>query len=98
MGVQVRSFSYPYAFPQAIRQFARNLKDLLKKHGYENTVTTIVGRASAGCDRYLLPRLPVNQWDDSRLFQAKLVGGYDWFHAPQYVGKVIKTYVKGDRP
>ena len=44
------------------------------KHGYENGVTTILGTANPRCDPFFLPRLPVNNWDDPRFFQAKLEG------------------------
>jgi hypothetical protein len=33
--------------------------------------------------------LPINSWDDQRLFHAKLKGGYDWLHALQFAHKFI---------
>jgi peptidoglycan/xylan/chitin deacetylase (PgdA/CDA1 family) len=90
IGGAVRSFSYPYAFPEVDRQFARQLKDMLAKNGYENGVTTILGTATSRSDSFFLPRLPVNHWDDFRFFQAKLEGAYDWLHSVQFATKLIQ--------
>ena len=90
LGAAVTSFACPYAFPESDRPFVRRLARLLEKHGYQNGVTTIVGRASAHSPRYSLPRLPINDWDDERLFEAKLRGGYDWLHAPQFLSKAAR--------
>lgn len=90
IGQSVKSFSYPYAFPETQVALARTLRELLEKHGYENGVTTILGTASRASDRFFLPRLPVNSWDDLTLFRAKLEGSYDWLHAAQYLTKKIK--------
>lgn len=87
IGAAVQSFSYPYAFPEANQQFTRQLRELLLKCGYENGVTTILGTAKSGTDQFFLPRLPVNSWDDSQFFRAKLEGGYDWLHGAQYLLK-----------
>jgi peptidoglycan/xylan/chitin deacetylase (PgdA/CDA1 family) len=89
VGAPVRSFSYPHAFPEADHGFVRRLKDVLLKCGYENSVTTILGTARASSDRFLLPRLPVNHWDDPKFFRAKLEGGYNWLHSVQYVSKYL---------
>ena len=98
-GATVRSFSYPYAFPETEHAFGRQLREILEDNGYENGVTTILGTANARSDRFFLPRLPVNRWDDSAFFQAKVEGGYDWLHYPQYASKwlsKIKSIVKAD--
>jgi hypothetical protein len=87
LGTAVRSFCYPFAFPEADRDFRRQVKDSLIRNGYENGVTTILGLAQPGCDPFFLPRLPVNTWDDPRFFQAKLEGAYDWLHGAQYFSK-----------
>ncbi|MGB9515142.1 MAG: hypothetical protein WBU20_25900, partial [Candidatus Acidiferrum sp.] len=55
----------------------------------ENGVTTILGRASLHHNRFFLPRLPVNSWDDQSFFLAKLAGGYDWLHWPQWFTKFM---------
>ena len=91
LGEQIRSFSYPYAFPEHDKKFVERLKDLLQTHGYEDGVTTILGTASHQHDWFFLPRLPVNTHDDLRFLQAKLEGDYDWLHAAQ---KLYKTFIK----
>ncbi len=89
-GGEVKSFSYPYAFPETQKAFARSLAELLARHGYQNGVSTIIGTAGPRDHRFFLPRLPVNSWDDLRFFRAKLEGGYDWLHKPQYLVKIVK--------
>lgn len=91
IGSSVKSFSYPFAFPEADQAFTGFLESKLAGHGYQNGVSTIIGRASGRSHRFFLPRLPVNTWDDVRFFQAKLEGAYDWVHAFQYAHKLIRT-------
>ena len=90
IGCPVKAFSYPYAFPEADRKFTRSLKEVLIQHGYEYGVSTILGTAGSRNDRFFLPRLPVNTWDDPSLFRSKLEGGYDWLHWPQWLYKTVK--------
>jgi peptidoglycan/xylan/chitin deacetylase (PgdA/CDA1 family) len=90
LGAPVKSFAYPFAFPEADRGFVSRLANLLNECGYENGVTTILGTAQPGANRFFLPRLPVNTWDDLAFFQAKLEGGYDWLHLPQSIHKKIR--------
>jgi len=90
IGHSIKSFSYPYAFPESQVVFSQTLRGLLEKHGYQNGVTTIIGSSSRDSDRFLLPRLPVNSWDDIPLFRAKLEGHYDWLHAAQYLAKKVR--------
>jgi peptidoglycan/xylan/chitin deacetylase (PgdA/CDA1 family) len=87
IGETINSFSYPFAFPETDTQFRRDLRSLLEESGYSNGVSTIIGMADVSNDRYFLNRLPINSWDDSRLFQAKLEGGYGWLHGLQYLSK-----------
>ena len=89
LGAPVPSFAYPFAFPEEDRDFTRYLSDALENHGFENGVSTIIGRARPGSNRYYLPRLPVNSWDDAALLRAKLEGGYDWMHWPQWFNKFL---------
>jgi peptidoglycan/xylan/chitin deacetylase (PgdA/CDA1 family) len=89
-GERVSTFSYPFAFPEADGGFVRRLKNTLEAHGYRAGVSTVIGTARKSSDRMILPRLPVNSWDDPALFQAKLEGGYDWLHSIQYFHKVLK--------
>lgn len=89
LGSRVESFAYPFAFPEEDKTFTRFLVDILENQGYENGVSTIIGRAKSDNNRFFLPRLPVNSWDDPALLQAKLQGGYDWLHWPQRLNKSI---------
>jgi peptidoglycan/xylan/chitin deacetylase (PgdA/CDA1 family) len=94
LGVPIKSFAYPYAFPEHNRVFAKRLAEILANYGYENGVSTIIGRARSSDNRFFLPRLSVNTWDDRLLFQAKLEGGYDWLHLPQSIHKKLRHYVR----
>jgi peptidoglycan/xylan/chitin deacetylase (PgdA/CDA1 family) len=87
LGSAVESFSYPFAFPEENKNFTQFLVDILENQGFENGVSTIIGRASKYNNHYYLPRLPVNSWDDATLLRAKLEGGYDWLHWPQWLYK-----------
>jgi peptidoglycan/xylan/chitin deacetylase (PgdA/CDA1 family) len=89
MGYPVTSFSYPYAFPEADREFTKQLRSMLSDSGYENGVSTMIGTADRTADRFFLKRLPVNTDDDASLFQAKLEGAYDWLHTLQYAYKLM---------
>jgi peptidoglycan/xylan/chitin deacetylase (PgdA/CDA1 family) len=91
VGTPVRSFSYPFAFPEGNRRFTGRLRDTLQACGYECGVCTAVGTVGPDEDRFFLKRLPVNSWDDVRLFKAKLEGGYDWLHGLQYATKLMKA-------
>jgi peptidoglycan/xylan/chitin deacetylase (PgdA/CDA1 family) len=90
LGSAVLSFAYPYAFPQADAAFAARFRDLLKRAGYQNCVTTEVGCVDPDYDPFRLKRLPVNNEDDSALFTAKLEGAYDWLAIPQRLIKKFK--------
>ena len=89
LGAPVRTFAYPFAFPEEDRSFVRFLEDLLTRYGFKSGVSTILGRTRSNDDRFFLPRLPVNTWDDRALFNAKLEGGYDWLHWPQWLHKCV---------
>lgn len=89
LGCEVPDFSYPYSFPSHDRRFIQLLRDRLKANGYRFAVSTILGSACHGNDRYLLPRLPLNAHDDLRLFAAKLEGAYDWMHVAQSIYKLF---------
>jgi peptidoglycan/xylan/chitin deacetylase (PgdA/CDA1 family) len=83
LGKAVTSFAYPYAFPQHDRHFTEEFIRLLRRQGYQNSVTTMIGRVCADDDWFRLKRLPVNNGDDVELFAAKLDGAYDWLAHPQ---------------
>ncbi|MDB6169039.1 MAG: polysaccharide deacetylase [Verrucomicrobia bacterium] len=99
LGAGVDHFAYPYAFPQAEKEFARRFSDLLRTAGYRTNVTTMIERADSQSDRLALPRLPANSDDDHELFTAKLAGAYDWMGSPQAVTKAVARWVRpGSRP
>jgi len=89
LGVAVDSFSYPFAFPEEDKNFARFLEDILQNIGFDYGVSTILGRAGRSDNKLFLPRLPVNNWDDTLLLHAKLEGGYDWLHRLQLLKKLM---------
>lgn len=84
---RVELFSFPYAFPENDKEFIGRCEGMLEFCGYRAGVTTIVGRASAADGCFRLKRIPVNGYDDLRLFRAKLEGAYDWFAWPQRLKK-----------
>jgi peptidoglycan/xylan/chitin deacetylase (PgdA/CDA1 family) len=89
VGEPAESFSYPYAFPEADKEFRLSFRGVLERCGYKNGVSTSIGMAKAGDDVFFLRRIPVNSSDDLPLYRAKLEGGYCWMHLLQYVSKVI---------
>ena len=91
LGTAVRSFSYPFAFPEQDRAFRRKLAEELTESGYSTGVSTIIGRAASTDSRFFLKRLPINDSDDQKLFRAKLEGGYDWLHSLQYATKLVRS-------
>jgi peptidoglycan/xylan/chitin deacetylase (PgdA/CDA1 family) len=84
------TFAYPFAFPQENREFTARLSDLLQKIGYENCVTTIIGRVKTGDSPFTLKRLPANSCDDRSLLSAKTGGAYDWLGVPQTLARQTK--------
>lgn len=87
LGAPVESFSYPFALPEEDGDFIRYLADTLENAGYTNGVSSTIGRAKPKDTRFFLPRLSVNSWDDVELLRAKVEGGYDWLHWPQWFYK-----------
>jgi peptidoglycan/xylan/chitin deacetylase (PgdA/CDA1 family) len=92
LGTPVRSFAYPFAFPEQDEKFTSVLQHLLERNGYQSGVCTVVGTAGREHCRFVLPRVPVNSYDDLTLYRAKLEGAYDWLHAPQYLYKAGKRF------
>jgi hypothetical protein len=70
------------------------LRDSLRRAGYRNGVSTIVGRANRSSEPLFLERLPVNSCDDRALFNAKLAGAYDWISTSQYLTKMVKARLR----
>ena len=86
-GMPVDSFSYPYAFPQAQKDFVRLYRAALIDAGYKFGVTTRIGLNSRDSDFLTLKRIPASSHDDPLLFAAKLEGAYDWLHFLQTLFK-----------
>lgn len=89
-GVPVVSFSNPYRLPFEDGETLRFLTDCLRRAGYVYAVSTVVGIVQGLNKGYFLPRLPVNNDDDDRLFIAKLEGAYSWVNIPQYCVRIVK--------
>jgi peptidoglycan/xylan/chitin deacetylase (PgdA/CDA1 family) len=88
---EIRSFSYPYRFPEEDRAFVALLRAMLIEGGYSLGVTTRIGRARSSDDPLFMKRLPVNDSDDDELFRAKLDGAYDWLHTGQLLYKRARS-------
>jgi hypothetical protein len=97
LGKCVVSFSYPYAFPEQDRPYVHSIRDMLRAAGYEQGVSTTIGTAGLTSDRYFLPRLPANSYDDPCLLEAKLEGSYDWLHTPQLLYKSLSQHQTSKR-
>jgi peptidoglycan/xylan/chitin deacetylase (PgdA/CDA1 family) len=92
MSTAVESFGYPFAFPETDLNFRARLSHLLDGAGYTNGVCTTIGRADRARSSLFMKRLPINSCDDSRLFEAKLLGAYDWIESPQRWVKIAKAW------
>jgi peptidoglycan/xylan/chitin deacetylase (PgdA/CDA1 family) len=86
-GRQVKSFCFPYRFPEQKKNFVKILRDILQKARYENGVSTRIGATNAGTDLFLLKRIPMNNGDDRVFFEKKIHGGYDWLFPMQALRK-----------
>lgn len=93
---EVQGFAFPYAYPQADRDFALRFRDLLSALQYRTAVTTSLGRATASSDCLELPRVPANSADDEQLFGAKLSGHYDWLGSAQGLHKSLRRLLRRD--
>jgi peptidoglycan/xylan/chitin deacetylase (PgdA/CDA1 family) len=91
IGVSADSFSYPFAFPEADYKFKAILKHTLVECGYTHGVTTNIGTIDTPNDLFFLKRIPVNTYDDTVFFKAKLNRGYDWMYKLQYMSKLLKS-------
>jgi len=89
LGEAIQEFTYPHAFPEEDASFVRFLEDVLENQGFENGACSSIGRAHRKSHRLFLPRIPINRWDDPDLFRAKVEGGYDWMHLPQFAKKML---------
>jgi peptidoglycan/xylan/chitin deacetylase (PgdA/CDA1 family) len=92
LGGPVRTFAYPYAFPQEDGDFAKRFKEELMEAGYAAGVTTAIGRMTPSSDPLRLNRLPVNDCDDETLFAAKMAGAYDWVGRVQFAARQARRW------
>jgi peptidoglycan/xylan/chitin deacetylase (PgdA/CDA1 family) len=90
----IKTFAYPFAFPQEDQSFVARFRVELAEAGYSTAVTTMIGRAQANADLRCLRRLPVNDDDDHRLFSAKLSGKYDWLGRVQWASRAFKSRLR----
>lgn len=90
LGMPVRSFSHPYAFPQERPDYVARIMEMLQAAGYDSAVTTRVGRVRQTANRFVLCRLPVNDADDLPFLGAKLVGAYDWMGTVQWIVRWLR--------
>jgi len=91
LGEPIKSFSYPYAFPEHDRNFSGFIHETLAAGCYSIGVSTRLGTATAKDNLFALKRIPVNDQDDLKLLQAKLSGDYDWLYWPQAAKKSLKS-------
>lgn len=97
LGESVRTFAYPYAFPQEDALFVSRFRQQLQAAGYQTGVTTVIGRAVFGDDLLCIPRIPINQCDDTEFLAAKVVGAYDWLAGVQWARRCLLARVHGNR-
>lgn len=97
IGFPVSLFSYPYRFPEEAQIFTQMFGMLLVNQGYSVGVTTIIGTAKTKDNPLFLKRLPVNDCDDIRFFQAKLEGAYDWLHTVQLIYKKFRAMLRDQK-
>ncbi len=69
---KVTSFAYPYGWHG---DFNEETIPLLEENGFTGACTTIQGSVFEDTNRYLLPRLPVGDWNGEQ-FECKLL---EWF-------------------
>lgn len=94
LGKTIDTFSYPFKFPEENRTFIKHLITLLQQHEYHHGISTRIGTTSKKDEIYFRKRIPINSGDDILLFQAKLEGGYNWLHKPQYLYKIMKRKLR----
>jgi len=94
IGIEVDTFAYPYAFPEQNSSFVDTLSRHLSELGYRYGVTTKIGSYSEKDHRLFFKRIPVNEYDDLKIFKAKLMGYYNWLYPVQKIAKKVKSLIK----
>lgn len=97
-GSSVESFSFPHSFSDHDRKGMSCTRNLLGECGYRSAVSTAIGTVNGNSDRFLLPRLSMNSYDDLELLDAKLQGNYDWMHIAQRMRKRFAGMGQGEEP
>jgi peptidoglycan/xylan/chitin deacetylase (PgdA/CDA1 family) len=90
-GREVRSFSYPFKFPEQDNVFIQMFQGVLQQAGYQTGVSTRIGTAHNDNEVLILKRVPVNMGDDPPFFVAKLTGRYDWLSIIQNLSKKLRV-------
>ncbi|CAD7766605.1 MAG: Polysaccharide deacetylase [Candidatus Argoarchaeum ethanivorans] len=93
---RIETFSYPYAFPEGNKVFIHNLDSIARGCKYKIMVTTKIGSLKTGSSSFCLKRIPMNNYDDLRLFDAKIKGQYNWVGFVQSYFKAIKNVINTD--
>jgi peptidoglycan/xylan/chitin deacetylase (PgdA/CDA1 family) len=91
-GREVRSFSYPYKFPEHSIIFIDEFQVIFQKAGYNNGVSTRIGSTHQKNENYFLRRIPANSADTLPFFKAKLEGSYDWLSFLQLFYKKATSF------
>lgn len=94
IGCAIRSFCYPYAFPEQDTGLKTRLRSMLQECGYKYCLTTVLGVAGSKDDTFFLKRLPASSRDDLAFLNAKINGGYDWLHTIQYSSKIAREHFR----
>ena len=88
---QVHWFAYPFAIPIK-KSFIQNLTYIAKKQSYKGILTT--SAKTIQHFQYLIPRIPINEYDDILFFAEKIGGFYNWMYYAQLIRKFFKTQNK----
>lgn len=91
LGERVTTFAYPYGYPFQDKQYTSQFERILLNAGYDCNVTTMVGLWRNSSNLLSIPRLPANDCDDDKLFQAKVLGAYDWMGVAQRLYKRFRN-------
>lgn len=86
---EIKAFCYPYSFPSENINFKKYLKKVLTNNGYKHCATTTIGLENIKSN-YFLKRIPINLYDNEKMFMAKINGAYDWMYIVQKLNKLRK--------
>ena len=73
----IHLFAYPFG-ARAYNDFNRATADMLKQAGFSGVCVSDIGSVGIDTDPYELPRIPIREKDNERLFRQKIAGAYDW--------------------